>query len=252
MHFQTAHRGGPPLLLVHGFACDLTDWHAQLQGLTTTVIACDLPGHGSTPGRACDCTVENYGAQVAALLNQLELTHSTLVGHSMGCRVVLEAYRQAPQRVAKLVLLDGSRVAVGDRCAAQRGMTQQIQSRGYSHFVQEFFDEMFLPTSQPDLKASVLARAHRLPSELGAHLLADVAGWDADELPEALQALQVPLLAIQTTFVNSQSQRVPLSAGQSSPWLDLIRPYGRIEVLPGCGHFAHLEQPDQINALLTA
>ena len=30
MHYERAGRGKPPIVFVHGFACDSTDWNAQM------------------------------------------------------------------------------------------------------------------------------------------------------------------------------------------------------------------------------
>ena len=89
----------PPLVFVHGFACDRTDWRAQVDSLgsRTTVVEHELPGHGSTPGTPADCTIGAYGAGPAGMLAELELPPAILVGHSMGCRVVLEANRFQPE-----------------------------------------------------------------------------------------------------------------------------------------------------------
>ncbi|MDA0225577.1 MAG: alpha/beta fold hydrolase, partial [Proteobacteria bacterium] len=111
LHHIRFGAGDPALVFVHGFACSHSDWAAQVPHFAPTraVLACDLRGHGATPGRAEECTLENYGADVAALVSALALKRAVLVGHSMGCRVVLEAARAAPDRVAGLVLVDGSR-----------------------------------------------------------------------------------------------------------------------------------------------
>src|SRR5512138_124886 len=121
MHFVRAGQGTPPILFVHGFACSHEDWVHQIQEFQKTqqVVACDLRGHGQTPGRPQECSIEHYGGDVAALVNNLELKGVVLVGHSMGCRVVLEAARLVPKKISALVLVDGSRLATSDPDAAE-------------------------------------------------------------------------------------------------------------------------------------
>src|SRR5215208_482869 len=72
--------GGPALVFIHGFACDGTDWRAQVDSLETrtTVVVCELPGHGLTPGTPADCTIEAYGAGLARALTELELAPTIL------------------------------------------------------------------------------------------------------------------------------------------------------------------------------
>src|SRR5689334_24213977 len=121
MHFVRAGKGIPALVFVHGFACTSDDWRAQRDHFekTNEVVACDLRGHGQTPGRPQECSIEHYGGDVAALVNNLELREVVLVGHSMGCRVVVEAARLVPKRVSRVVLVDGSRVVASDPVTAE-------------------------------------------------------------------------------------------------------------------------------------
>ena len=116
MHFTHQGAGTPPVLFVHGFACDQTDWEAQVAHFSRAheVAACDLRGHGRTPGRPEECTIANFGGDVAALVANLDWRGAVLIGHSMGCRVVLEAARLDPERVGALVLLDGSLMGTGE------------------------------------------------------------------------------------------------------------------------------------------
>src|SRR5258705_8336921 len=97
-------------VLVHGFACAHTDWRHQIDYLSKSnaVFSPDLRGHGATPGTPDDVSIENFGADIAKLLAEKNVRDAVLVGHSMGCRVVLQAALDAPDRVGALVLIDGS------------------------------------------------------------------------------------------------------------------------------------------------
>lgn len=253
MHFVHAGQGRPALVFVHGFACASADWREQLAFFSKSreVAACDLRGHGATPGRPHECTIEHYGGDVAALVHHLEMPKCVLIGHSMGCRVVLEAARLDPERVAGLVLLDGSRQATGDPQAADAATRALLEAQGYGTFMRAFFEAMFLEKT-PQSQAAV-ERALGLPADLGTELFASMARWDAGRMEAALDAVAAPVLAIQSTYVNTERKRVPLKPGETTPWLDLLRqrlPDLRTEIVSGTGHFPQLEVPQKINALL--
>ena len=248
-------RGAPALVFVHGFACSHADWLAQIDALaaTHTVVACDLRGHGATPGEPADCSIETYGADVAALLAELDLRGAVLVGHSLGCRVVLQAAGNHPERVGGVVLIDGSRIGMGDPDTAGRVMREQIRATGYGAFARRLFEEMFIPSSGVRLKAAIVERALELPAAVGSALFPRLVGWDAANMESALAGVHVPLLVIQSTYVNAQRVRVPLAPGDSTPWLDLVRrlaPSARVEIVPGVGHFPQLEAAATVNRLI--
>jgi pimeloyl-ACP methyl ester carboxylesterase len=214
------------------------------------VVACDLPGHGASPGDPARCAIKPYGADVIAVLRALDLPPAVLVGHSMGVRVVLQAYVDAPHRVAGLVLVDGSRLATGEPAAAAQAVRQQMQAIGYRAFMHDFFSGMFLPESDPTLKARIVARALALPDAIGAALFPRIAAWDAASAAAALAQVAVPLLVIQSTALNPQRIRVPLEPGDWSPWLALVRqmaPAAQIAIVPNAGHYVMVEQPQVVN-----
>lgn len=238
---------------MHGFACSLDDWQAQIQHFEKTheVVACDLRAHGRTPGRPEECTIAHYGGDVAALANNLELRNVVLVGHSMGCRVVLEANRLTPERVGGIVLIDGSRSASGDPDAAEKAARAAIDSAGYDAFAENLFRQMFFTASAQ--AEAIVARTLRQSRDFGPRLWPAMARWDAAEMDAALGAVRAPLLAIQSTTRDAQLRRSPLKSGQSSPYLDLIRskvPGAQVAVVPDTGHFAQIEAPDEVNRLI--
>ena len=252
MHFIRAGRGAPPIFFVHGFACSLDDWRFQVEHFSKTneVIACDLRGHGQTPGRPQECSIEHYGGDVAALVNNLELRDVVLVGHSMGCRVVLEAARLVPKRVSALVLVDGSRNATGDPDAAERAARATVEKMGYAAFAETLFRQMFIkPSREAD---AIVARALKSSAEFGPELWPRVTRWDAGQMDAAFAAIKAPVLAIQSTTRNAQLQRAPLKPGDTSPWLDYVKSKGAsVEIVPDTGHFTQLEAAGRVNQLLT-
>jgi len=236
-----------PLIFVHGFACTHADWKFQVARFGAQldsehdIFAPDLRGHGRTHARPEDCSIETYGADIAALLDGKDLTGAVLIGHSMGCRVVLQAYLNAPDRVRALVLVDGS----------FQGSRPALTAEEYPAFARALFEGMFFAPSE--LGRAVIERATRLPPSVGAALFPRMARWDAENMERALAAVKVPLLAIQSTYFNAERKRVPLKEGETSPWLDMVRrnvPQAQIELVTGVGHFPQLEAPEQVNELL--
>jgi pimeloyl-ACP methyl ester carboxylesterase len=252
---STVGAGGPALVFVHGFACAATDWRAQVTSFAAenTVVTVDLAGHGKNRAAAAECTIVDYGRCVSQALSELALAPAVLIGHSMGCRVVLEAARRRPETVAGLVLIDGSRIGEGDPVAARRAMADEIVGDGYQRFIRKFFGSMFVTSSDDELKRAITERALLFSPAIGRTLLVDLAGWDAEEAVNALAAVRVPLLAIQSTTMDSGHERSSLQPGRNSPWLDLIRaevPTATIAELFGSGHFPQIEQAEEVSAAI--
>jgi pimeloyl-ACP methyl ester carboxylesterase len=253
MHYVRTGSGAPPLVFVHGFACSSDDWGLQTKELKSQfeIVACDLRAHGQTQVRPQECTIENFGGDVAALVAVLRLEKPVLIGHSMGCRVVLEAARVAPQRVGGLVLIDGSRTGWGDPAADEAAARAAVEKSGYPAFAGNLFRQMFFAPSA--LADAIVARALKQSLQFGPLLWPAMARWDAATMDAALAAVRVPVLVIQSTTRNAELKRSMLKPGESSPYLDLLRKglkNARIEVVPA-GHFTMLEAPERVNSLIS-
>ena len=227
------------------------DWASQLQFFSRThrTAAPDLRAHGATPGRPHECSIEHYGGDVAALVDNLEGESCVLIGHSMGCRVVLEANRLISDKVEGLVLIDGSRLAHGDPAAAEAAARASIAKLGYPAFAENLFRQMFL-TASPAAEA-IVQRALRQSREFGADLWCRMARWDAGSMDGAFDAVRAPMLAIQTTTRDANLRRTPLKAGDTSPWLEYVKSKGaRVEIIPDTGHFPQIEAAHTVNRLI--
>src|SRR5271157_2916430 len=154
IHHVVTGQGRPPVVLVHGFGCAHADWDAQVAHLSPRhqTVAVDLRGHGASPGTAADCSIERYGADVAEVMRALALPPSVLVGHSMGCRVAIEAALQAPAQTAGVILVDGSQfAATAEPVLRERSATPD----GYVTLANELFDAMFTARSDSGVAAAI-------------------------------------------------------------------------------------------------
>ena len=55
---------------------------------------------------------------------------------------------------------------------------------------------------------------------------------------------------LQSTHLDENRERVSLQAGESSPWLELVKeltPQAEIHIIPGIGHFTMIEAAAEVN-----
>ena len=250
--YEIAGDGSPPLVFIHGFACDRRDWANQVRFFSQEhrTVVLDLRGHGKSPGTPEDCTIERCGADVADLLDYLDLRGALLVGHSLGCRVAVEAAIRSGSRTAGLVLIDGSQYTA-DMAEILRG--RFATSAGYAAHVASSFTSMFTTKTDPDAARSIVERAERLPRPIGKALLLDCCRYDLERLAGALARLDKPVLAIQATGRLGVS-RVTLQQGETTPYLDMLQSLVkrlRVAIIADTGHFPQIDEAGQVNQLTT-
>lgn len=102
-------RDGTPLVLVHGLLSDATTWERLLPGLGALgfrVVAPDLLGHGESD-KPADATYDVTGLATLLLrvMDELDITTATLVGHSLGGGIAIAMSYLEPDRVERFVLV---------------------------------------------------------------------------------------------------------------------------------------------------
>ncbi len=100
---------GQPIMFHHGWPLSADDWDAQLLYFMSKgyrVIAMDRRGHGRSTQTATGNDMDTYAADVATLVDKLDLRNAIHIGHSTGGgEVARYVARHGKGRVAKAVLV---------------------------------------------------------------------------------------------------------------------------------------------------
>jgi pimeloyl-ACP methyl ester carboxylesterase len=247
---EATGQGEPTLVFVHGFACAREDWTAQINHFKGRYrcVGVDLPGHGGSP-----VSEGTSNADLAAGLNllrkRLEIGKVVLIGHSLGVRVVIDAYLQAPENVLGLVFVDG-RFYDGDPIEVEKRTTALVDEPGYEGFVQRNFGGMFTPESSPELKERIIERALKLDPRFAREVVLESILWDSTQGRDSLKRIAVPVLQLQATNVDVDRQLISLQPGMRTGYMDLVEELvanSSVIVVPGVGHFAMIEAADAVN-----
>ena len=109
-----AYTGGKPfdaalpcVVFIHGALNDHSGWTLLARWCAHHgfgVLAVNQPGHGRSDGPPL-ASVEALADWTLALMSAAGAPQATLVGHSMGTLIALEAAARAPERITRLVLL---------------------------------------------------------------------------------------------------------------------------------------------------
>jgi pimeloyl-ACP methyl ester carboxylesterase len=100
----------PLAVLVHGGRDHARNWDWVAQGLRENyhVIAPDLRGHGDSEwARGSEYAMVEYVVDMAQLLSQLDSFPAILIGHSLGGGIVLQYSGVYPEKVCKVVAIEG-------------------------------------------------------------------------------------------------------------------------------------------------
>jgi pimeloyl-ACP methyl ester carboxylesterase len=110
VHYQNYGDGRDAIVFIHGWSCNLNFWEMNIPAFTrqSRVVAIDLPGHGESDNPQITYSMDLFAQSIDAVLTDANVEQATLVGHSMGARVIRKFYRKYPNKTRALVIVDGT------------------------------------------------------------------------------------------------------------------------------------------------
>ena len=250
---------GPVVTFSHGWPLNADAWDGQMLFLEQNgfrVVAHDRRGHGRSSQPSTGNDMNGYADDLAAVIESLNLTTVTLVGHSTGGgEVVRYLARHGTKRVASVVLIaavpplmvktagnpEGLPIEVFDR---MRAALAEDRSQFYEDLAMQFYG-----ANRPGAKVpqSTLDQFWLWSMQAGlTNAYASVKAFSETDFTEDLKKIDVPTLVMH----GEDDQIVPVkdSAKKSAR---LIK--GAREIYyPGAPHGLTATLQDQVNAdLLT-
>jgi pimeloyl-ACP methyl ester carboxylesterase len=112
LYYERHGDSGEPLVLVHGFTGDITDWRHQIEDLSRThrLLIFDNRGHGrsAAPSEATAYGIDTMAADAAGMAAHVGFERYHLLGHSMGGAIAQEVALRWPAALLSLTLEDTS------------------------------------------------------------------------------------------------------------------------------------------------
>jgi pimeloyl-ACP methyl ester carboxylesterase len=247
---------GVPVLLLHGWPDTGELWRHQTPALVAAgcrVVAPDLRGFGESSQPA---DVEAYAAErlvgdVVGMLDYLGLERVHVIGHDWGAALGWLVAALLPHRVHSLTAM-----SVGHPASFRAAGLAQREKSWYMLLFQfagvaerwlsaDDFRNLREWSAHPDIDAVV--RRLREPAALTASLgvyRAILAPATLVDPPPALPPVRPPTMGIWSSgdLALTEEQMTGSAAHVAGPW--------RYERLDGVGHWAQLEAPEAVNALL--
>eukprot|EP01037_Dinobryon_pediforme_P007408 gene7408-7472_t len=187
---------GTALVLIHGHPFDHTMWYPQVVAFSDNF--------------------QDYATDVILLLDYLNVKNFHLAGLSMGGQVIMEIFRQAPQRIKSLIFadtfagLDTPEVKQGRYDTADR-----LEKEGMTAYADEVIYKMIRPdhvSSMPEVSEHILTMM-KATSSRGAAIALRARSERIDYLHDVLPEINVPTLVI----VGRDDEFTPVAKAEETP-----------------------------------
>ena len=168
-----------------------------------------------------------------------------LGGVSMGGYVCMEIMRQAPDRVARLALLDTSaRPDTREQSERRHAMLRQARESDFAEWVEETLTSIMHPSRHADAGLRAVNRRMGTAVGLAGFARQTEAAIGRPDSRSSLSAIHVPTLVL----VGDADALIPPEHSQE---IASLVPGSKMVVIPNCGHSSPLEQPDLVSSALT-
>ena len=238
---------GPPVVLLHPFPANHELWLPAAQALISRfkLILPDLRGHGESGAGEGPATMDKHAADIARILDELDVGRATFVGVSIGGYVLFEFWRRFRERVSALVLCNTKASADAPEARAARLQTAtEVLERGTEPFFESMAAKLMGKTThvtRPDLVEGALRMMRKMSPEDVAAVQRGMA-----ERPDSVVTLKT--INVRTLVVTGDED-VLTGVAEAEVMRQNISG-SQLKVIPRAGHYSPWERPEEAGGLL--
>lgn len=253
---------GPDVLLVHGLATNRAFWFLNLAmdlARDHRVTIYDLRGHGYSERPESGYTVNDHADDLLRLMDELDVQHAAVIGHSFGGGVAMEAVLKAPERFSQLALMDTrvQRLQPTMRLADVQPLTafqQEVSARAGFDWQQETevgFRFLEVAARQKLAGYEPQSRDEFTPFGEGRGALKAARQW-VSLIDDTTLARDFPTPGAEVTHYHRLTLPLLLMYAEhsgalaSATQLAALRPQARLLRVPQAGHFFPMTHPQPV------
>jgi pimeloyl-ACP methyl ester carboxylesterase len=250
LHYRIAG-AGPTLLFHPGFSNNLDLWNWLVRELSPThrCVTFDPRGHGASDKPDSAYTVDELAQDVVTLAGTLRLRDVTLVGHSLGGAVSLQAVldHDDDRRITRLVLVGPAVPTYLRADGEQFGMPAEAFEELRAGIVENWIPtqlataKIFYHQTDDDTARWIAEQTLAMPVHIAERCFSQLPTID---FRDRLAAVLIPVLVLWGAHDELADPR----------WAGWIRdrhlPGWRVEVLEHSGHGSMVDEPARVAALL--
>lgn len=245
-HYRIDGRGERWVTFVTGIANDLSMWDGQVAALERdfNVLRYDLRGHGGTPASGGAYTIELLVSDLAALLDQLNIRRTSVIGLGLGGAIAQAFALAHPDRVDKLMPCCCRARMVPDFAAMWHKLRETVSTNGLESIVeptvQRWFSEDF-KSRHPEVLEKIRKMIRSTTQEGYMGVTAAFLGLDVEA---ELGSIKAP-----TLYVSGAEDRLGGAPALMEGLAAKVKGARQVSV-PNAAHIANIQNPEGFNRVL--
>lgn len=229
-------QGEVTIIFVHCWTCNHEFWKPQIEYFSKKhkVVWLDLAGHGLSNSKRKKYTMQAFGKDVAAVVNEIDGGNVILVGHSMGGPVSIEAAKLLGDKVIGVVGVDTFYTPF-EYPKSEEEIDDFVKpfKNDFKAASEQLVRSMFTPEADPDLITSIVTQMSVADQEMGISAMYEIFRWNAKNVPSDLDKYSKNLCNI-----------------NGAPTSKEIALHESVVLIYGVGHFVAQVKPKEFNEAL--
>lgn len=232
---------GFPIVWIHGWPLSSAVFEPQTKIGGFRHVRVDLRGFGTTPPAESETSMQSYARDVLEVMDHLRIDRAVIAGVSMGGYIAMQLLRDAPRRVAALLLLDTRETPDTEEARANRLRTAtEVEANGVESVVEAMAPKMALLDDVRERVRAIMRSASAKGVAEASRAMAN-----RPDSTETLRNAHVPALVV----VGDRDEITPPKDAER-----MVTLIANSELAPiaKAAHLANFERPEQLNPLIAA